>query len=334
MRVGVALEETWDFFNEIYSELTNTFETSLFKRRTFHLPIFNARINRVLFKYDLQQFMQKNDVVFFEFASELLIAATHLEKTCGIVTRLHRYEMYQWVDKIYWERVDRIILVSKAMQEEFIEKFPSQASKTVVSCAAVSLEKFSLKPKTFEGNIGILCHIAPRKRVYELVLAFSTLCQSQPGLKLHIAGDYKNSQVDYFNAIHYLVKQLGLQNQVVFDGFLPDPSGWYSQMDIFISNSYSEGLQVALMEAMASGCYCLSHHWKGADEMLPEENLYFRDEQMLEKISAYIALPDAERLTVRAKMREIACDRFDIEKTKKTVINVIKSVGAPGASHG
>lgn len=327
MRVGIAIEETWDFFHDIYAELNTAFETSLFKRRTFHTPVFNMRINRMLFKNDLQRFMNKNDVVFFEWASELLVAATQQKKTCGIVTRLHRYEMYQWVDKINWDLVDRVILVSKAMQEEFIEKFPSQASKTVVSCASVSLDKFSLKPKKFEGNIGTLCHIAPRKRVYELILAFSTLCKMHDGLTLHIAGDIHHAHLDYHNAIRYLINQLGLQKRVVFDGFLPDPSGWYNQMDIFVSNSYSEGLQVALMEAMSSGCYCLSHHWKGVDEMLSEQYLFWDDASLIEKVLAYIGLPDVEKQKLRAEMRGAACDKFDIEKTKKTIRSVIESVG-------
>lgn len=332
MRVGIAIEETWDFFHEVYAELDAAFETSLFRRRTFHLPIFNTRVNRMLFQHDLQQFLRENDVVFFEWASELLVAATQLEKTCGIVTRLHRYEMYKWVDKINWDAVDRIILVSRAMQDEFVAKFPAQAVKTVVSCASIRLDKFTPKPRIYQGNIGTLCHIAPRKRVYELILTFSSLCKLDDRLTLHIAGDWHHAFEDYRNAIDYLIQQLGIKDRVVFDGFLADPSDWYQQMDIFISNSYSEGLQVALMEAMASGCYCLSHHWKGAEEMLPESNLYLGDREMAEQVLAYAGLSEAEKQRRQDEMRQIACEKFDIEKTKKTIRGVIESVGENGSN--
>ena len=170
------------------------------------------------------------------------------------------------------------------MQEEFTTRFPNQANKTSVSNASISLTRFRAIPRSFQGNIGILCHLSPRKRVYELILDFYDLLQENDGFLLHIAGDKVGSFADYFEALHYLVMKLGIQDKVIFHGYLPDPVEWYSKIDIFISNSYSEGLQVALMEAMASGCYCLSHRWKGADELLPDPYLFFTGKQMREKI--------------------------------------------------
>jgi hypothetical protein len=38
------------------------------------------------------------------------------------------------------------------------------------------------------------------------------------------------------------------------------------------------------MEAVASGCYCLSHDWDGADELLPAENLYLTDSQLRQSV--------------------------------------------------
>ena len=98
MRVGVATEETWNFLHEIHDELTQHHQVDVFKRRTVQSPILYERINRRLFQRDLKNFLRSNDVVFFEWASELLARASQMPKQCGIVTRLHRYEMYEWVD--------------------------------------------------------------------------------------------------------------------------------------------------------------------------------------------------------------------------------------------
>src|SRR5687767_8222597 len=102
MRIGVAIEDTWDFFHEIYAHLSDRHKTSLFERKTASLPILANRVNRALHRFNMQEFMRHNDVVFFEWASGLLATASHLPKSCGIVTRLHRYELYQWADKINW----------------------------------------------------------------------------------------------------------------------------------------------------------------------------------------------------------------------------------------
>jgi glycosyltransferase involved in cell wall biosynthesis len=335
MRLGIARDEAdpWDFFNDVFVDLQNRYQTSLFKQRCFRLPVFHARINRYLLHHDLQTFMRFNDVVFFEWASTLLATATHLPKTCGIVTRLHRYEMYRWVDKINWSSVDKVILVSQAKQQEFIKRFPDQANKTVMLPVSVSLDKYNIQAKTFTGNIGILSHLTPRKRVYDLVLTFYECIQENPNLHLHIAGGQQIGYEDYYHALHHIVAALNLQDKVTFHGHVTNTCDWYHQIDIFVSNSYSEGLQVAPMEAMASGCYCLSHRWDGAEELLPEENLYYTDSELKQKILTYCEYPEAEKQRQRARMRAIACEKFDIRQSIADIRKVIEEVGTEVDPH-
>jgi glycosyltransferase involved in cell wall biosynthesis len=327
MKLGIAIDENWVFFDEIYADLQHHFQTSLFERREYNLPLFYARVNRYLFYRDLRAFMKANDVVFFEWAGHLLAAASHLPKSCGIVARLHRYEMYEWADQINWQSVDKVILVSKAKQREFIARFPEHAAKTEVLYESISLDKFTRRPKKFNGDIGILCHLVPRKRVYELVLAFSELIHQGRELRLHIGGGRHQAHKDYYSAIHHLVQSLNMQDKITFYGHVSDPWNWYPQIDIFISNSYSEGLQVAPMEAMASGCYCLAHWWEGAEELVPEENLFFTNRELQEKIVRYCEIPDGDKEDLRMQMREIACNNFDIEQTKVQIRQAIDEVG-------
>ena len=324
MKLGIVIEETWDFLHEIYADLSEHHQVSLFKRKTVDPPFFKERINRYKLNQDLQTFMRENDVLFFEWASELLALATHLPKTCGIVTRLHRYEMYQWVDQINWENVDKLILVSNAKVKEFSTRFPDQAHKVVMIPEAVSLDRFRFELKPFSGDLGILCHLTPRKRVYELILTFSEILEETDDLHLHIGGDEHVLFGDYYQALQVLVEKLKLKDKVTFYDFIEKPEDWYHSIDIFISNSYSEGLQVSPIEAMAAGCYCLSHHWDGADELLPPENLYFTEKQLKEKILAYYHLTEEERQQRRKKLRNMVAEKLNIDKTKLQVREVIE----------
>jgi glycosyltransferase involved in cell wall biosynthesis len=327
MKIGVVNEETWAFFNEIYQEFSDYHQTQAFTRRHSETPLFQSRFDRRLLKYDLQAFLHNNQVVFFEWASELLAAATHLPKSCGIVTRLHRYELYQWADQVNWEVVDKIILVSDAKKVEFSQRFPEQCRKIVVIPEAISLDRFNPIPRDFSGDIGILCHLSPRKRVYELILAFYELSRVREGIRLHIGGDPHPRFPDYAPALHNLVSELGLTDRVIFYGKVTDPLSWYAKVDIFISNSYSEGLQVSPMEAIATGCYCLSHRWDGANELLPEQNLYYSDQELMQKISAYCDASEAERQEKVAALMGVVRDQFDVEKTKVQIREVVESVG-------
>jgi glycosyltransferase involved in cell wall biosynthesis len=327
MRLGVVIEETWDFFQEIFLDYSNNYQTSLFKRREVGAPFFYERLNRYLLHHDLTSFMKNQDVVFFEWASELLMTATHLPKTCPIVTRLHRYEMYKWVNLINWTMVDKIILVSQTKQQEFLNRFPDQAKKTVVIPVSISLDNFNLFDRDFAGDIGILCHLTPRKRVYDLILTFFELIKHRDNFHLHIAGDDHVAHEDYSESLRYLVRDLGINSKVTFYGLVEEPWNWYSKIDIFISNSYSEGLQVAPMEAMACGCYPLVHRWRGAEELVPDENLFFTHQDLISKIMHYSELPDEEKKKIRHKTREFACEKFDIEQAKSRLRTIIEEVG-------
>jgi glycosyltransferase involved in cell wall biosynthesis len=326
MNIGIFLEETWDFFNDIYQDLSNFHRTSLFQRRLVKLPFFNTRINNYLLLNDLKEFMKKKDVVFFEFASELLMIASHLPKTCPIVTRLHRYEMYKWVDLINWEAVDKIILVSQAKKKEFVNRFPNLERKTEVIPVSVSLDKFRFIEKEYMGDIGILCHFTPRKRIYDLILTFRDLLNYNDNFHLHIGGGEHVSYKDYALALRTLVLDLDIEEKVTFYGHLNEPKDWYPNVDIFISNSYSEGLQVAPMEAMAIGCYPLVHHWRGAEELVPEENLFFTGQELVSKILKYSETPDVDKKIIRNKISSIACEKFDITSTKIRIRELLEEV--------
>lgn len=327
MRVGIVIEETWSFLNEIYADLSEHHTVDLFRRRNLRLPVLQMRINHHLFRRDLSAFCAANDVVFFEWASALLAEATHLPKVCPIVTRLHRYEMYKWVDHINWAAVDKIILVSQTKKAEFLARFPEQEAKISVIPVGVDPKKFQLRTRPFQGNIGILCHLTPRKRVYDLILAFSDLLADRPDLRLHIGGGAHVSHADYHEAMHHLVHQLKIEDKVIFYGNVTDTANWYQEIDIFISNSYSEGLQVAPMEAMASGCYTLSHAWAGAEELLPEANLYLTDRQLQRKILEYCEAPASVQREEQARMRAIICDQFDVNQAKTKVRRLLEECG-------
>ena len=328
MRIGIVNEDIWDFFHEIYADLSAHHQVTLFKRRRYQLPVMNERINRTALHRDLRTFMGQNEVVFFEWASELLAVASHLPKSCGIITRIHRYDLYEWLDKVRWEAVDKIILVSQAKVRELEKVLPAQAHKIVVIPEAISLERFKPHTKPFSGNLGILCHLKPRKRVYDLVLAFYELSQKMAGLHLYIGGDMRPLYADYHEALQRLVKELKLEEQVTFDGHVANPEQWYRKIDIFLSNSYSEGLQVSPMEAIASGCYCFSHFWDGADELLPEENLFYTSSELQAKLSAYCQASDEEKCQKQAVLRQLVTEKFDVAKTSAQIRQIIEQLGA------
>jgi glycosyltransferase involved in cell wall biosynthesis len=329
MKLGILVgEEKWTFFREISEDLAAHFQTDIYERKKYNSPILYDRINHWAYRKGMRDMLRRNDVCFFEWASELLMVATHMPKECAIVTRLHSFELYKWAPTINWDAVDRVILVSKAMQELFLDEYPGQNHKTAVIYNGTSLETF--KPVVRSNNqlrLGMLCAINPVKRIYEVVLALAELRERGFEGRLHIAGEPKGDY-RYLVALVRTVERLDLQDNVSFDGFIIDTPTWLQNIDIFISNSYWEGQQVALLEAMASGCYCLSHFWDGAEEVLPAEYIYNTDSDLQRKIINYCQMTGGEKAEHRSRMRCLAEEKFDISRIKVQIRHVIEEVGA------
>jgi glycosyltransferase involved in cell wall biosynthesis len=218
-----------------------------------------------------------------------------------------------------------------------VARYPQVGGKVRVVFNGVSLERFApAGPRPSGLELGMLCAVLPRKRVYEALLMLDGLRREQ-GLvaRLHVGGSWSGDweSEEYHDAMENLRHRLGLGDRVVFHGQVADAPSWLRTIDVFISNAYREGQQVALLEAMAAGCWCLSHVWDGADEVLPDECLYTTDADLRAKIAAYARLSAEDRRRGGARMRAIAAARFDVETTRVGVRSVIEDALA-GASHG
>ena len=242
-KVGIFVGEkgNWTFFDHIFNDLNAHYETKVFKVKTFNTPLLHGRLNRWAYQNGIRAILKSVDIAFFEWASELLIPASHMPKYCPIVTRLHSYELFAWAPDVNWDNVDKIILVSKAMQTNFCEIFPKHAHKTSVIYNAKPLDTFTPITRDFRFDLGMLGTINPRKRTYEIILMLKALREQGQEAQLHIAGGRHHApdMDEYYVATHRLVEKLALQGHVTFYDHIGNTAEWLQQRDIFISNSYS-----------------------------------------------------------------------------------------------
>jgi glycosyltransferase involved in cell wall biosynthesis len=329
IRLGVVNPQSWDFLKDLYPYFSAAFQTSVFQEPPSS-TLLPGRVRQLLFRRSLQRFMENNDVVFFEWASDLLAQATHLPKSTTIITRLHRWELYAWADRINWNAVDHIVFVSESKRRAFLRRFPAHPHSTHVIYNGVSLQQFAFHQRPFCGALGTLCHIIPRKRIYDLLLFFSDLRNELPSLTLRVGGNFDPDQTDYQDAIVSLIDKLSLQDAVIFDGYVADPALWYPQIDVFLSHSYSEGLQVAALEAMATGCNVLSHRWEGAEELVPEECLYTTNDDLRGRIRQLCRASESERTQLASRLRSLAVQKFDVGAAASSFTALIQQAADGG----
>jgi hypothetical protein len=77
---------------------------------------------------------------------------------------------------------------------------------------------------------------------------------------------------------------------------------------------------------MASGCLTLAHRWDGAEELLPEDCLYFTDTELAKIIEGYCQLSDEARQQQKIRMRDIATQRFGFDINKEKIGRIIEEL--------
>ena len=164
MKIGIVCNNR-QFFHNTYKELINIYDVKNFRQPKTNISI--EHYQNFLYKKSLLRLMRWSDLTFFEFANKPLAVASHLNKVSKIVVRLHRYELFFWADEVDWLKVDKVILVSNAMQKKFIKKFPFLSGKTKVIYNDIDTEKFIPQNKKINNAIGIAGDILPLKRIYE-----------------------------------------------------------------------------------------------------------------------------------------------------------------------
>ncbi len=278
----------------------------------------------------MRALMSWADVSFFEWVDDYLFEATNLKKKYSkIVTRLHSYELFEYAPKINWDYVDKTIFVSKAMQQRFLEMFPAvEEERTVVINNTLDINRFKYtENRENQGNIGTLAYIRPVKRIYDLILAFYDIKKSKPDLRLLIGGDVDKHDKRYYAAIKELIERLDLQDKVILEGHITDTPTWFKKIDIYVNHSWWEGLSGSLLEAMASGCYPLVHFWRGANEIMPDENIYVFSDELKRKVLEYYSCDENKRRERSEKMRNIINERFGGKRQLTDLVDVVKDVG-------
>lgn len=87
-----------------------------------------------------------------------------------------------------------------------------------------------------------------------LIAALPEVLQAVPQARLVIAGQPGNMTPD----LQAMVQQLGLADTVIMVGARDDVPALLAACDVFVYPSLFEGLGVALLEAMAAGCACVT----------------------------------------------------------------------------
>ena len=233
---------------------------------------------------DLQEMfneMLETDIAWFEWCTNAIIQASHLPRVCKTIVRLHRYEAFtDMPDRVKWDYVDRLVLVSRNL-DDLLKERTGNVQRVYIN-NGVDLSKIDFREKHKGHNIAFIGFLNARKNFGLALQIFKKLVDIDNKYMLYVAGKFQDMLIKEY--IDYIVEKLGLSRNVIMCGWIDGINEWLKDVNYVISTSMHESFGYGIAEAMASGCKPVIHGFVGADKIWGKDKLFYSVDQAVEMI--------------------------------------------------
>ncbi|TGS57635.1 glycosyltransferase, partial [Mesorhizobium sp. M1D.F.Ca.ET.183.01.1.1] len=109
--------------------------------------------------------------------------------------------------------------------------------------------------------------LQPRKNQLAAIKAALLLRKAGKDVTVHLIG-YHDLHTEYAKAVRDYVAEQGLENHVVFHGFVSRPEHFYRNCDVLLISALDESMPQTMLQAMASGVAVISPSVGGVSELI------------------------------------------------------------------
>lgn len=278
--------------------------------------------------------------------------------SCPVVVTLHDLipinhpETETRAAQLYWRiqipiaarRASFIITDSCHARQEIVEMFgvsdrriavtplgyPPAMDEPYDEARAVELRRRFHLPDSYILYVGT---IQPRKNLDMLIEAYSRLrCEGATSKKLVIAG----RKGWLYDALFARITALGLENDVIFTGFVPDEDlpALYDGACLFVYLSLFEGFGLPPLEAMARGIPVVTSNTTSLPEVVGEAGITVQPDNLEDVVRGMnMVLSDEGRAEQLRQLGKIRARQFSWERTARETLAIYRQVaGLPGRS--
>lgn len=217
------------------------------------------------------------DIVWLEWANEVAIVGSNyqglLEKPA--IIRLHSYESLAYYPiKINWNNIDNLILVADHIKDIIKSYIPNIENLVDIEIIpnGVKVDKLQFTKRKKGYNIAWVAHISHKKNPPMMLQIIKKLVKKDKRYKLHIAGDFQELRYQIY--LKHMVKEMNLENNVIFYGWIDNINEWWKDKNYLLSTSIHEGHPYNIMEGMAKGIKPIIHNYFGSKNQWPNELIF------------------------------------------------------------
>ncbi len=267
---------------------------------------------------------------FFSRSSNKIIGSEHFAKSVFIGDYAKPiFRLLKPIFQFAYTQLNGLVFVSENLRQEFLKQNSWHSSRCVTINNPVPLFNLNQKNSTFKKDkditflgVGILEH---RKRFDLLLKSFARV--AKPNYKLLIAGTGS-----LLHDLEDLSKELNIDKQVNFLGYVNDIKSLMEKSDILILTSNSEAFGMVLAEGLSSGIQIVSTNcFSGPSEILGNGRYGYLAEidnvdSIVSSIKAVIKKPISSEIIKEGALR--FSSEFIVEKYLEFILKVKKVEGS------
>jgi len=256
------------------------------------------------------------------------------------------FKLKQWT-MYSVKKAKRIIAISQSTKNDILKKYYISPDKVTVIYPGITNYELRIKKlKTTYSKIaqkyGIVGDyilyvgtLQPRKNIVRLIEAFHLVSKRQTAngkrlLQLVIVG--KKGWL--YDTIFAKVKDLGIEDRVIFTGFVPDEELpiLYAHATCFCLVSLYEGFGFPVLEAMKEGTPVVASNVSSLPELVADAGILVNPEDVTDiahGIIDVLKMKDEDRMKLITRGKKQAA-KFTWEKTARETLKVLEEVGNEG----
>lgn len=186
-----------------------------------------------------------------------------------------RHHPLRVLDRATLPLADQIVAVSDAVRNAMTAACPALAARAITVRNGVDVARFATTPEENRSArqalgfapgdvvVGAVARLDPRKGLDTLIEAVAQAARLVPAIRLLVVGEGRERE-----RLERQALDRGIASRVRWAGHRGDVRPYLAAMDVFAAPSRSEGLGVAIIEAMAAGVPVLGSDVGGIPEVL------------------------------------------------------------------
>ncbi|MGC9780292.1 MAG: glycosyltransferase family 4 protein [Candidatus Heimdallarchaeota archaeon] len=338
----ITKQTTDDSKEELYSK-----NKKMIRLKTTNIPILSMLLFMILIFFTIIKINKRSkiDLIHVPLPDIFLISLMLIRKILKIpvITRAAGDELYPFRKHGFW-LFNRLVVRALMLKFDGLQVLNLISYNAALKLGFQSNKLFLIpngttipsKYRDYENFTKTIVYIGamrfyPEKNIKEqknllfLIKAFHLLLKSHSDLKLVMVGDG-----NYRTTLEKLVKDLTLQEKIIFTGYRTEIDEYLLSADIFVNPSWFEGMPNTVIEAMAFGVYLLCSN-------IPEHRFIIKNndngvlfdhssqEDFVKKVLNFYNNPK-KSIQIAKKGHIIAEKKFSINIVCESIFNMYKTV--------